>query len=112
MARLLTTPLSLNLLPRLVAAAERDNHPVIQADRVLLRDGEPVGCFGLLPCVFFWSHTANSASETFRFLDEAEAAGGNKFTAPCSPESPLRAFMEKRGYRLLGNADFFLHTTP
>lgn len=112
MARLCTVPVTPDLLPRLQAAAERDSHPVIAGDVAMLRDGEPVGCYGVLPCVFFWSHTGNAARETFRFLDLAEAAGGRKFTAPCAADSPLRFCLPKRGYRLLGHADFFLHESP
>jgi hypothetical protein len=107
MPRLPTVPLTGDLLPLLRTAAEADKHAVIGASRVLLRDGKPVGYYGLLPCLFFWSHTGNAARETFEFLTEAEAAAGRKYVAPCAADSPLRFCMEKRGYEPLGNADFF-----
>ncbi len=109
-SKLTIDPLTLMTLPALFAAANADKHRIISPSHVALRDGQPVGCFGVfLPTLFFWSDSKNSARDTVTLIQAAEKAGGHAFVAPCQPDSPMHPLMKRRaGWELLGNADLFL----
>ena len=105
------------LTPALAAAVQRaaagDRHGVIHPSHAVVRGADVVGygSLGTVPMFFAWLHTQQmSAPETFRAWAQAEKilAGRGPVCMPCTADSPLLPFVEKKGYARIGTAHLFI----
>lgn len=100
---------------RLKAVAATDGHQVVAASHVVEREGEIVGyaSLGRIHLLNVWVHSrAVRARESLALLNLAEnlaaEMGQELICVPCAKSSPFYEYMERFGYRNLGQAGFNL----
>lgn len=109
-------PISAGQLPALRAAAAADgDHAVIHPTHRVDRAGELVGyaSLGRVRLFFAWLDSQKlSAPESFSAWRQAEAILRQQNAGPialaCGPDSPLKPFVTKMGYRFAGDCGLYL----
>jgi hypothetical protein len=111
---ILLRPLSPGQCPALVEAARADgNHAVIDPTHVVMRGDEIVGygSIGRVRMFYAWLDTQKlSGMESFNAWRQAEMEMqrlGGPIACPCKLTSPLLPFMERKGYKPLGDVRLF-----
>lgn len=107
-------PVHLTDLAALAEASRADgNHAVIDPTHVVTRGGEIVGyaSLGKVRMLYAWLDTHKlSGPETFNAWRQAEEVlrqQAGVIACPCSLTSPLLPFMERKGYKPLGDVRLF-----
>lgn len=113
-SEIMVLPLPLAQLPALTEAARADgNHAIIDPTHVIMRGGEIVGygSLGRVRMMYGWLDTNKlKGPESFNAWRQAEAEMrklGGPVCLPCTLTSPLLPFMERKGYRPLGDVRLF-----
>ena len=108
-------PMHLDQLPKLTAAAAEDRHVPMHPTHLVMRGREIVGYASLaaVPMMFAWLHTTKlRGPESFRAWrlaeEEMRRRGVKAVCLPCTHESPLLPFMERRGYKGIFDARIHL----
>lgn len=118
MSLLLVNPiLNVEMLARVREAAALDpqGHDPRFATDVATKDGEIVGAIACcsLPLTNVWSHSVkNKAVDTMMLINIARSlthrmGGGRNGLTMCAPSSPLLPYMERFGFKRLGEFILF-----
>jgi hypothetical protein len=98
----------------LVEAAKADNHDVMFATHLIIKNDEIVGYMSICatPFVSTWFDSKKlKVFDTMRAIDQAEAImrhlGVKHYVTPCAETSPLRGLMEKMGHEKTGETTLF-----
>lgn len=97
-------------LTRLSEAAAADNHTVLAATHLVIKEGAIVGyaSLGGIPIMNVWVDSKQvRAVDTLSMMAAAEAVLAERWQAvvvPCMPTSPLKPYMAKLGYAEIGES--------
>lgn len=93
----------------LIAAAQADQHMVLNPTHVMLKGGKIVGYLSLngLPMVHCWFDSQNKhALDSLKMMEHGVTAfrerGVRDFTVACADNSPFSPHMERLGFKKLG----------